>query len=485
MAAFTHVILVLVVLGSALPLRADEFRDFRIPPHSTFNAGIGLSANLSDQFMSNSSAYQQRWHHRSSSASLTLPASGASESDQRSLSWSARADASGYRQTSSSTTDFGSYISDDTYRDVNESLYLSAGWHEYRWKSPIALVATGTAQFRWRQNWNESERTNNSNYDRMTGEIWEYDYSTSAEVGAGLGRVRDATGVFDVYVLEKRLRESGALTAPLSDTARQQLAALFYRRNDFSLLHERNSKYFWREVEQVLRNNGVETGTLGAWDWMRVNEALFAGTFQRWTGARIDLVIRGRHENHISRVSRETIDQYTTPDTTVTSRSNFYERELVYGDQLAPGIKADYYRPVNWRLQVFGSTAFYLPLNDAPKAFEFSAEVGTEYVIADRWSSIVQVRYDRAIEQVGFSQSWPNFNMSSRSSGPDWDVWATSLEAGLSYYVEDHVALDLAASLTQINDSGADYYNRDSQLWVGASYRFAGNPGVGFFHPHF
>ncbi len=82
----------------------------------------------------------------------------------------------------------------------------------------------------------------------------------SGSISVGVGRVRDATSVYQTQVLEQRLLRTGALKRRLSRDAIRQLAKLFSMQGDFGLVHDYPGKHFWREVERILRENGSLAG---------------------------------------------------------------------------------------------------------------------------------------------------------------------------------------------------------------------------------
>src|SRR5262249_49937216 len=103
----------------------------------------------------------------------------------------------------------------------------------------------------------------------------EYDVLLSLDASASWGRVRDATPVYQVEVLEERLRETGTLHQPLSRHAREQLAALYTVEGDVAFAHQRPTKYFWRELERILREDGVlDPGGLDAYAVQRLLEPI-------------------------------------------------------------------------------------------------------------------------------------------------------------------------------------------------------------------
>src|SRR5262249_36178008 len=110
------------------------------------------------------------------------------------------------------------------------------------------------------QNWSRQTDTMGSVSVSQSNEVHDRRRSAFGSASVGFGRVRDASVVFAVEVLEERLTATGALARPPSPEARQRLAELFFQRDEFSSPHTRPERFFWNEVERILRDDGALTG---------------------------------------------------------------------------------------------------------------------------------------------------------------------------------------------------------------------------------
>src|SRR5206468_4021204 len=86
--------------------------------------------------------------------------------------------------------------------------------------------------------------------------------------------------------LQLRLRETGVLSGELSAAARERLASLYTLESSVAFAHERPTKYFWRELERLLREDGaLGDGGLDAYSVQRLLEPLaFVGSAARPRG---------------------------------------------------------------------------------------------------------------------------------------------------------------------------------------------------------
>jgi hypothetical protein len=89
----------------------------------------------------------------------------------------------------------------------------------YPWAIPIGFSGTAFGSGDYNQVWSEESTRSTQMFvppvivDEASSstEIWTYRTVLGVDIGAGFGRVRDATAIYDAQVLEHRLREIGAL----------------------------------------------------------------------------------------------------------------------------------------------------------------------------------------------------------------------------------------------------------------------------------
>jgi hypothetical protein len=288
---------------------------------------------------------------------------------------------------------------------------------------------------------------------------------------AGFGRVRDATVVFDVHLLEERLQATGALARPLSSAARERLAALLFVRPDYSWAHERPERFFWRDVEQLLSADSCLTsGRLDAFSLMRVNEGYrptLGADFIRLRGFFAGPVASAAHSHVIRHNDRYQEDRYfepgMPPSVTSSSRTNDLESEL---DRFQLGGRLEYHRPLGWRWQVDLATEALLPMRADEHGFSVASGGDVTWLIADRWKWSVDLSHSRAVFEPRHSDRL------------QYDDWSVTWSSVLGFYIEDRTDLyvelrqNQARQVWQSMDSTR--YGRDTSFSLGLRYRFMG-----------
>jgi hypothetical protein len=393
-------------------------------------------------------------------------------------------DASGYRRGENMTVN--SYYDGLPYESGSKSKSLSeafgAGWSGwfYPWSAPLGLTGSAGGNTAYNQNWGSSFRKEYGDSTRheyrYETETWRYSYSVDAGVGVGYGRIRDVTTVFDIHVLEKRLQDEGVLSAPLSESTRKRLAELYFRRKtDFGFVHQRPDRFFWREVETILReDSALKSDALDGYSGYRIAEPIDGTRFSRQRGFFIGPVVSASHFNNIYN-STYKYHNVTYPDSgdvsdTLWSR---YQHQVHQSDRVELGGSAEYHLPVGDRWQVDATANLSKPLNNLEESFIESTSLMAQYIIADRWQAIVRFQQNREI-------------IESKSSDyrTRTDQWGVSLDGTLRYFVEDHLSLDLSVDHLQSknrhyrrNNDYEDYYrnfNRQTYVSLGLTYLFAG-----------
>ena len=297
-------------------------------------------------------------------------------------------------------------------------------------------------------------------------------------LGPGYGRVRDVTGVFDMQVLEERLAATGRLTHPVSPATRQRLAELFSVSGDFSAAHDRPSRYFWREVERLLREDGaIAEGSFDAWSLMRALEpATLSISVTRRAGWRVS----GAYVFELDRGHADASTDFQQwsfspglPPSAVGSE--FSSRRSLDENHGTAQAVVDYHRPLGMRWQVdLSSGGDY---GDGPhRRATLSSALALTNVLADRWVATVMV------SQFAQSEVADSVRLS-----PAWQIHGT---AQLSYFFEDSWSLSAGLDHTQYRPvttiSGVavtpNGYVRQTQIVIGLTYRPVGRfeaPGLG------
>jgi hypothetical protein len=315
-------------------------------------------------------------------------------------------------------------------------------------------------------------------------------------VEAGYGRVRDATGVYAARGIEHRLLASGAITRPLSREGLTRLVSLLYIDGFFSVVHDRFPKYFWDDLTEVLRDDGaLRDSVLGAGDAFRALEptrpeplsppfldVVPAYRFQRLRGAFVGMAVSGLHIQTIDRFD-ETLSSLAETEGTPPSTSLFLSsaRAEENGDILFVGPSAEFHRPVGlrWQLGAVGRVQF--PVERSRKGMVETSELRADYLVAERWLATAGIIHERQIDRDPPSPS---------ALAPDWfDAWRVRGVAGVSYYIEDRLAIGLNATEQQSHVRTSSHgvpvntgsWIRFGEINLSLSYRFAAGlraPGI-------
>jgi hypothetical protein len=284
------------------------------------------------------------------------------------------------------------------------------------------------------------------------------------------GRVRDATPVYQVQVLEQRLLETGTIQRELSRTARERLASLYTTEKEFAFAHSRPSKYFWRELELLLTDDGVlsERG-LDAWAVQRLLEPLtIRGAVSRARGFSIGpQVLLSQLQQHSSFANASTTTIFVADTLYSTFESTTPRTEVNEVDNtIFSGLAVDWHQPFGprWQVDAFSSGL----LSESGHVFQLASAFQGVWLIADRWYAQAFVAHDLQAPGSGWDRS------------PE--TWDVRYGATLSYFLEDRWTLDLAADQRQLHEPTR--YVRDEVFSLGVSYRFSGFLSApGLFEP--
>ena len=468
------------LLVSSAAFAQDPYLDFRVPEARSFSWTVSgyTQASLSDaNVLGTNSHNSNRWgafgttaHHRA-------------ESEQR--VWDLRADLAGQWNLSSRSNWLGS-----VYRSRDLSVF----------DNYFASIRASTTRFLGASDWGidvdagasyTSSRSGSSDDVTTFGTPTQSRNSTDASthsyagfvdefMGPGYGRVRDVTGVFDAQVLERRLDSTGRLRHALSPDARRRLAELFSVRTSLGEAHDRPSRYFWREVERVLKaDDALAEGWFDAQSLLRALESsTLAIPLVRLAGWRVSagyfVELRRGHEDSERR------DESVNITGGVPTTIFFFEtgsRSTLDRDRELARLNLAYHRPVGMRWQMgLASSAAYGDGASRLALLESSAEL--DHVIADRW-----VLSATAAQQVESVQD---------DGVRTHPTWRAQGGLQLAYFMEDSWTLFARDQLFQERQHVsfvsfgvpivASEFRRTNQLSIGLTYRPAGRfeaPGLG------
>ncbi len=464
------------ILLLALPALAlaDPFSDFRIPDHY-WRSGTLSASFLGDWAYASIAPAQVRQTYAASNLAPSLLV--ARDSDPLLLSLSlALAGATLDRDVKQDQFVVGSTQHMQSHQqEVDESWNLSGSVRAYPWATPVGLGLSARATSAFAQAWTRSDLRNeivvparSTAVDTRRQNIHAYDYNLTLEGSAGVGRVRDATVIYDVYVLEERLRAIGALTRPLSKGAREKLAALYYVAPFYGDPHDRPDRYFWRDVERVLREDGAlgERG-FDPYSVLRANEGYFYRTL-RQRGWFVGPVVQARHVTDIERLdSRDDIWFYVNDTLTSHSASWDAVRNTVTLDQLNLGGSVEYHLPLGWRWQFDLTSEVTAPVRRGERGLAAASQGNATWLVADRWLASARLIHSRTYFRPRGGSSFTQNN------------WTTLYILQLGWYVEDHVQVSASYQESQTRDNSlglplSSYYSRDRRVSIGLAYRFLG-----------
>jgi hypothetical protein len=496
-----HLLCLLLFFSLASLVLADDFSDFRIPEHKVWSLTGNGSAGYWGSYASSpgTATRDDRWNGSVGGngywlwdsdprmARITAATSFSGESDD----WKSR-DAARIR--------YSTPLNSENQQQVANSTALSADARLYPLPLPIGLTAGTSSSLVINKRWfKQSQRDTSMAEFRHDFTQWYRDFSFSANLGLGWGRVRDATAVYDLWVMEQRLRDAGVLTRNLSTQARHRLTSLLYFEGDYSQVHDRSSKFFWQELENIfLQDSALKDNRLDAYDLYRIAEPYFPGVSStsplltnsgfvprpasskssrrsgigllRQRGWFVGAVAAGSHYHELAKTSSH--DFSSTADSTAITRTR-YELE---NDYFAWGPQVEYHLPAGMRWQFDLNSQVLFPQHSGRAAIDARTLATATYLITDRWLAQASVLHNRL-----HVRDHSNVLMSTGDS----DTWSVGVVASLRYYIEDHLSAGLTLSHEQINDalyrSYGEQFNRDNQLVVNLSYHFTGGleaPGI-------
>lgn len=463
-----HWVVALLLFAVQPAWAASEFDGYRIPDHhwSAWSANLTASGrssgdNISPDFRGHQGQFSVR-------GGGLLQWGRDSDREQHTLSLSP--DVRGFRGTSQRR--LGSPVFDeltDRQRQMIEALDVAGTMARYSARAPFGIAGSAVFRGRLSQDWSAREASQRIPPAEARGvsdfNSHSYFYLSSISIGPIVGRVRDATPVLDARTLEDRLTRTHALAQPLSEVGRARLAELLATRSAFRFAHTRPERYFWREVERLLREDGALAGTtLDSWSVLRVLEGVSPNLAPRFTGSSFQVFVTALairdHSNSSFQNSFAAFDH----DTLIAAIRNQSSSEQNSRRDLASvGYDAEYHRPVGLRWQFDASQQ--LNWNDAAGALFLFDRLSATWMIADRWRA---------------TSNWTHSASSrGRSSSRKIEAWGLRHLAELQYQLEDAWALSLSWQHEQNHDR--THFAREDAFSLGVSYQFSGRftaPGL-------
>lgn len=412
-----------------------ELNTFRIPKHTVSS----LTARVSGQFYRNGFTDEN-----SSNRDLDLYGSSVFsgyylyDSENLGLEGAVSSRLSGTISGRESRGPYDSWYSnyDGNSKYANEQYSGQLLGEYFPTELPVGVLWRGRGSARISQSWSHSDFTRDDT--ASTVEAY-YDatqvgfqYETSGEAGFGWGRMRDLSGAYQAHVVEQRLRDIGVITSELSAQTRQKLGEMFYKQNDYSVKWERNEKYFWREVEEILKSDPAMTGELDAYATYRISETIAPSSIFRWGGVRLSMTIGGTHSNYIYRSHSERREHTVTDSGAVDSLEITSLDEIRHTERMYFGPQIEVNLPLSWTAQFSGTSALTHYVDPANDGFYWSNAVRIEYAMHDKWSASYGFYFSRYVNDP---------KDRTKYNGQSWDVGHT---LGLLYYIEDRTQVSFA-----------------------------------------
>jgi hypothetical protein len=491
---------------------ASDFRDFRIPASRAVSwvGDVGGYANWN-----HSDSRDRRGVMRQQDLNGTHRHFVRIEDDRQTLQVDDALRFSGTRRVEQhddrfENSYFGEPVADYHDHSVNTDAYttanLSVRYDRYSARTPLFVTTTSSAALRDSRYWDHSSTSESlpaQNIDRQR--VWDSRsyrdswHSFGGSVGIGIGRVRDATALFEARVFEDRLQKAGALAHPLSHDARQRLASLFAARSQISAASDRPAPGLWSAIERILRDDAAVVG-----DGSLKPDAIFQTTAPYFsngylydytslprspiywvTGASARWLFKGstsRGNGRRGYATSRLITRSGVDDPWAENRSSYDDGSRWPSvDALSMGPALSYDRPLNMRWQWGASANSEWSLRKNNWYVEHYADVTLSGIVADRWMLSSDVEYDRQVTR-------------DKNRVQSADIWEWSLGARATYFVTDHVNayVDFRQSYAKY---GADLVNlyyyvepathhySDGQASFGLTYRFAGHASIAGVYP--
>lgn len=451
---------------------ADEFADFRIPEHRVFSWTGDLSGSASHGKSSLN-------ENGDASGSVSTSISWLHDSDPWLSSFLLQLQGNGLR--SNAENDQVVYVGfglpplhESTHRrSAAEQWRIAASDRRYPIHVPVAIQLDAGVRGQYQQNWlNQRTRTpflpNTIDEDRETLHRQDYDYLVTGGATLGAGRVRDATSLYDVLVLERRLKTRGFLRGSLERRTRQRLAQLMYERGDYNAVLDRPARGFWERAVEILREDPSVPSEMDAVSLLRVLEPYLgaSGPFDflprspiaRLRGFFMGATTLARYEARLSHFSESRFEQQTVNDTLQPPFSfDFSSNSHYEARQIDVGPSMEWHRPVGprWQWDALGNVLFH---TRGVGGLSVNSSSSVAWILADRWLVSGSVRHFSVMERAP-SGAFANL------------AWDVEFIGTLAWYVEDRLQISIAGKELERRFGS---YDREEGIQFGLGYRFAG-----------
>lgn len=475
-------IVLIVLLAALLPAGAraadaeDPFADFRIPDHKVFSwtGDVTFSGSWNDMSFPSGGSVENGYQL----GGLGTSAYWLRDSDPTLQLMGVRLAASGARLFDESRDAFS--FRERRNRRLQESGSLWFSQRRYPWRVPLGIQLSGSALGAYSQDWSKESMVvgipPSVTTNRIRRRTDRYDYTLTGSAAVGVGRVRDATGVYDVLVLEERLRERGVLAGPLDRATRNRLAELAYARGSFGDVLDRPGKAFWSALVEILESDPSYQGRLDPAAVLEALEPHLGGggaslfpksPISRFRGAFAGVVASAFYRHEIARFEVAEFVQVSIGDTMLPP-STFEGSARMDQEQVdvLVGPQAEWHRPIGPRWQIDLSTQALFSRDGFQNGLRLSSTASSRWIVADRWLAGADFFH-------------------TRSTLGREDFWYVQLDGQLDWYIEDRLRLRLQVGSRQSHEGApSNRLQRRHGVSLSLGYRFAGRlEAPGLFEP--
>jgi hypothetical protein len=459
----------LLALAVAALARAesDPFSGYRIPSHRWQGGSVLFALGGQSSAYSDQAPFQDDFWNGASNARWQQGW------DSDALQWSIGAALTGNLLSGSREQSFPYWpMTAEQYRHTTSGGWtLVTGMRSYPFPAVVGLDLSGGLTGQYDHAWAVSDAA--ADYAYSPDHVESHDVTDSRNeslqgaisIAVGVGRVRDATPVQSVHVLEQRLLAAGALARPLSAAARERLAALLTVTPQIRVVHERPGRFEWDEIERVLREDGaLGPEGLDAYATMFGAEDDLVMVPERSTGwfAGPALVMDHRrsvqHWNVESTTSSYDGGVFLGSSTATASAHGDEDR-----DEIWFGGSAEAHRPLGWRWQLDGLGRALAPMRTGEEGLAGLALAQATWFVSDRWEAALEFQYSRTYLSPQGSDG-----VLTR------DDWSSSWVTSLQYRLEDHLALVASIaeyqSFDRLAPAGLAPYRRGTGFSLGVTY---------------
>ncbi len=282
---------------------------------------------------------------------------------------------------------------------------------------------------------------NDTKIDNLQGKS--YDGSKNQNyyfsVGIGRGRLRNVTPVVSAIRFQERLKQINLLNNDLNASSIESLAEQFSKEEYYADIHNRESKYFWKEIERTLSENGVALSGLNMYGSNYLMEALEEIRFYRYEGNIIGLNFQLNYENNY-------YSEFSKIDEQFFALGNAF---VEFGHQM------------NLNSQLRGR----LSLSGGPNITK-NSEVKQKYLV-EAFVGYYYELTDRIVTSIT-----DNFNLSFENRESQNKSLRNELYLNVNYFIEDQLSLNASYNLyyREVKYPGQKNINNNNNISLGFTY---------------